>query len=93
LTCPFPRSEHARRGLCLGIAIQCKGFPLAGERGLYADANERMLAFVQMCWYGLLNDGWEGCGVMMWRDMGSGEDGCIVAGRVVMWWVVVKVWG
>jgi len=63
-------------GVCVpNVAFQCKGFPLA--------------VFVWMCWYVVSNDGLEGGGVMMRRDMGGGEGGkggCGegVRGRVVL---------
>ena len=69
-------------GVCVSsIVFQCKGFPLVGERGLCDANNEGMAAFVRMCWYGVSDNGWEGVGVMMRRDMGDGEGGCMVSGK------------
>ena len=69
-------------GVCVpGVAFQCKGFPLVGKRGLCDVVNERVAVFVHICWYEVSDNGWEGCGVMMWRDMGSGEGGCMVGGK------------
>jgi len=39
------------------VAFQCKGFPLAGERDFYDAVNERVIEFVQMCWYGVSDNG------------------------------------